>query len=336
MDNMDIGRVNEIVKSIRGAQTIVIGDVMLDRYLWGVVNRISPEAPVPVVEVREDTVRLGGAANVANNIVSLGASCRIFGVIGDDADGRELRQRIEERGISVSGLVLDGNRPTSVKTRVIAHNQQVVRTDREIRDEIVGTVADDLIEQAISGVDHCDAVIISDYGKGVITRQLLEGLISRARSKGKIVAVDPKEAHFMNYQGVSVITPNQYEAGGAVGRRIADDQALREVGWQIMDLLKPEALLVTRGEQGMSLFQRDRSYHHFPTVARQVYDVTGAGDTVICSFTLALCGGATMAEAAHIANHAAGIVIREVGTAAVSPQELVASFGAFSEGEQNE
>ncbi len=326
MTSISLGRVNDILGAIRTKKAMVIGDVMLDRYLWGSVSRISPEAPVPVVEITEETTRLGGAANVANNIVSLGATCHIFGIVGDDHDGLDLSRRIEEQGIVASGLVCDRTRPTTVKTRIIAHGQQVVRADREMRNEVKGAVEETLLQHVIDGMDGFDAIIISDYGKGVITKRLLGSLIPRARSKGKIVSVDPKEAQFRNYKNVSLITPNQIEAGSVVGGRISDDKSLMEVGWQVFDLLEPDALLITRGEKGMSLFQGGRTYSHFPTVARQVYDVTGAGDTVICSFTLALCGGATMAEAAQIANHAAGIVIREVGTAAVRGADLVAAF----------
>lgn len=326
MAGISLGRVQDVLAAVRAKRVMVIGDVMLDRYLWGGVSRISPEAPVPVVEITEETTRLGGAANVANNIVSLGAACHIFGVVGDDHDGADLIRRLEERGIVASGLIGDRTRPTTVKTRIIAHSQQVVRTDRESRDEVDGVVASTLAERILDGLGAFDAIVISDYGKGVVTRRLLEALIPRAREAGKIVSVDPKDAQFRSYKRVSLITPNTLEAGGVVGRRITDEDSLLEVGWQIFDLLEPDALLVTRGEKGMSLFEAGRTYSHFPTVARQVYDVTGAGDTVICSFTLALCGGATMAEAAQIANHAAGVVIREVGTAAVEAAELARAF----------
>jgi rfaE bifunctional protein kinase chain/domain len=336
MSEMPLERVTEILKAVRSKHVLVFGDLMLDKYLWGAVSRISPEAPVPVVDVKRETIRLGGAANVANNIVSLGAGSLLVGVVGDDGTGRRLLAEIEERGITTSGIVTDPDRPTTVKTRVIAHNQQVVRTDREVRDEVGGDIEQSLLDRVVSGLDTCDAVIISDYGKGVITESLLETLIPRARGAGKVVSVDPKEGHFKNYKHVSVITPNQLEAGNAMGRRIEDEKSLQDVGWSIIDLLAVDALLVTRGEHGMSLFKKDRTYYHFPTVARHVYDVTGAGDTVICSFTLALCGGATMAESAHIANHAAGVVIRDVGTAAVTSADLMASFEEDAESREEE
>lgn len=326
MSKPSVNRLCDILNVMKTRRVMVIGDAMLDRYVWGVVSRVSPEAPVPVVDIREETVRLGGAANVANNIVSLGAACELFGVVGDDSVGREIRREIEDRGIDTAGLLCDRMRPTTVKTRVIAHSQQVVRTDREMRDEICGDIENDLIDRVIAGLKACDAILISDYGKGVITKRLLDSVIPVARSNHKIVSVDPKESHFMNYRQVSLITPNHNEAGNAVHRRIHDEQSLLEVGWKIVDDLETDALLITRGENGMTLFQKDRTYQHFPTVARHVYDVTGAGDTVVSSFTLALCSDASMAESAHIANHAAGIVIRNVGTATVAPEELIASF----------
>jgi D-beta-D-heptose 7-phosphate kinase/D-beta-D-heptose 1-phosphate adenosyltransferase len=328
---LPVKRVREILDAVAATKVSVVGDAMLDSYVWGVVSRISPEAPVPVVDVRDETLRLGGAANVADNVVSLGAGCELFSIIGDDGPGRELRRDVGERGIGVGGLVCDPSRPTTVKTRVIAHNQQVVRADREIRDEISGRVEEDLSERILASVESCNAVIISDYGKGVITKHMLDGLIPKARAAGRIVSVDPKESHFKNYRQVSLITPNQFEAGGAMGRRIHDEASLLEVGWEIVRLLDTDALLITRGEQGMSLFQKDGAYMHFPTVARHVYDVTGAGDTVVCSFTLALCAGAAMDEAAQIANHAAGLVIRDVGTATVRPEDLLASFSEHHE-----
>jgi D-beta-D-heptose 7-phosphate kinase/D-beta-D-heptose 1-phosphate adenosyltransferase len=325
-------RIREIVDGIASASMMVIGDVMLDRYVWGLVSRISPEAPVPVVDVHDETSRLGGAANVATNVMSLGARCRLVGVLGDDAVGRDLRDRAGRMGVAVGGLVVDPGRPTTVKTRVIAHNQQVVRTDKESRREVEGSVQEALLSNVMDGLRECDAVLVSDYGKGVINKDLLEKLIPAARAANKIISVDPKETHFRNYERVSLITPNQFEAGGAMGRRIDNEENLLEVGWEIMKLLKSDALLITRGADGMSLFEKDGSVSHFPTVARKVYDVTGAGDTVICAFTLALCAGATMAEAAQVANHAAGIVIREIGTASATPGQLIASFDG--EGQQ--
>ncbi len=326
MNSISIERITEILQRMKKCKIMVVGDAMLDRYVWGVVSRISPEAPVPVVEITDESNRLGGAANVANNVITLGAACGITCVVGNDNVGEELASLMRSRGIDTSGVIYDEGRPTTVKTRVIAHNQQVVRTDKEVRTEVCGAIEESIIDVALQSAETCDAIIISDYGKGVITKRLLSELIPKVRRIGKIISVDPKENHFRNYKRVSLITPNQFEAGAAMGRRIHDEVSLHEVGWEIIDLLEVDSLLITRGEQGMSLFRSDRTYRHFPTVARHVYDVTGAGDTVICSFTLALCAGATMDEAAQIANHAAGVVIANVGTASVTPEELMSSF----------
>jgi D-beta-D-heptose 7-phosphate kinase/D-beta-D-heptose 1-phosphate adenosyltransferase len=330
MSDIPAERLREILDGIPKQKVMVIGDVMLDKYVWGSVSRISPEAPVPVVDIGEETTRLGGAANVANNIASLGASSTVFGVTGDDADGGHLRREIESRGIDPSGIAALRARPTTIKTRVIAHNQQVVRTDRESRAELTGDEEQSMIKGIIGRLGEFQGAIISDYGKGVITKPLLDALIPEARSRGIVLSVDPKETHFLNYRNVSLITPNVYEAGSAMGKRISDEASLLATGWEIFDTLTPDALLITRGENGMSLFEAERSHTHFPTVSRQVYDVTGAGDTVITSFTLALCAGASMSEAAHIANHSAGIVIRDVGTGTVEPGELFASFETHS------
>jgi rfaE bifunctional protein kinase chain/domain len=332
MSDIPLGRLTDILETMRSLKVMVIGDVMLDKYVWGSVSRISPEAPVPVVDITEETTRLGGAANVANNIVSLGASCTLFGVTGDDSYGAELTREIESRGIDTSGMAAARGRPTTIKTRVIAHNQQVVRTDRESREELGGVEGDSFIGSILARLGEFQGAVISDYGKGVITARLLEAVIAEARKRGVVLSVDPKEAHFLSYKKVSLITPNVYEAGNAVGKRIYDERTLLEVGWEIYDALLPDALLITRGENGMSLFEEGRRHTHFPTVSRHVYDVTGAGDTVITAFTLALCAGATAAEAAHISNHCAGIVIRDVGTATVDPEDLLRSFETHSSG----
>ncbi len=326
MDRIPIQRLKKILEEISTRKVLVVGDAMLDRYVWGTVSRISPEAPVPVVQIQSETSRLGGAANVANNVKALGASCSLVCVVGEDEASWDLERGLEAQGIPVDGLIKDSSRPTTVKTRVIAHNQQVVRTDREVTDEISGKVEDCLLDLVMEKINDCDAVIVSDYAKGVITKRLLETLIPAVRAQNKLIAVDPKEVHFKNYRRVSLITPNQFEAAAAMGKRIHDEASLHEVGWEIVDLLDVDALLITRGEQGMSLFQKGRVYKHYPTVARKVYDVTGAGDTVISCFTLALCVGASFDEAASIANHAAGIVISNLGTAVVTPDELISSF----------
>jgi D-beta-D-heptose 7-phosphate kinase/D-beta-D-heptose 1-phosphate adenosyltransferase len=332
MNHLPLERVEEILGRIRGRRLLVLGDAMLDRYLWGDSTRISPEAPVPIVEMREQTHRLGGAANVARNVAALGGAPVLVAVRGQDPEGELLEEEMRRLGLDPAGLVVDPGRPTTLKTRVMARNQQVVRADRESRAEVTGAVLDEILARLEALGAEAEGVIISDYGKGVITGPLLERMLPRWEEAGLPVCVDPKETHFFSYRGVTVITPNQTEAGFAYGKRIQNLRTLEEVGLGLLRRLEAQAVLITRGEQGMSLFSRGGRIQHFPTVGTEVYDVTGAGDTVVASFAAALVGGATLAEAAVISNHAAGRVIREVGTAAVTPEELLASFREMARG----
>ncbi len=307
------------MKNFRGKRILVVGDLILDRYIWGRVSRISPEAPVPVVEVTDDTFMLGGAANVANNILALGGKPTVTGIVGTDRAGEVIRRLLEERGVTCA-LVEDG-RPTTMKTRVIAHHQQVVRFDKEDKSRISGRSFEKIcgvLGQAVAG--H-DAVIISDYKKGMVSPELIRLIMKAARPDRKFVAVDPKVGHFNWYKGVSLITPNLAEAASGSGVEIRDEKGLVRAGRALMKRLSCRAVLITRGEEGMSLFEGERVVH-IPTVARHVYDVTGAGDTVIAAFTLAHSSGYDLTEAAVIANHAAGIVVGEVGTATVTPERL--------------
>ena len=299
---------------------------MLDRYLWGNVSRISPEAPVPVVEVESETFRLGGAANVAANVLSLEAQPILVGVVGNDFAARTLRHELKTRGIDASGLLEDPARPTSIKTRIVARHQQVVRADQESREEIAGALESRLIDLCRKHAPRIGACVISDYGKGVVTRRVLETLLP-VFSEAKIpVCVDPKETHFFSYRGVSAITPNLLEAGTVWGRALKTDELIDQAGHELRDRLSCEAVLITRGERGMSLFEAGKARVDLPTVAREVYDVTGAGDTVVAVYAVARAAGAEHAEAAALSNHAAGIVVREVGTAAASPDQIRASF----------
>ncbi len=315
-----------IVARFAGRRILVLGDLMLDRYLWGRVDRISPEAPVPVVEIERETFALGGAGNVAANLQALGAEPLLVGVVGDDDDGAHLMETLRQRGVATAGVVRDRARPTTVKTRVIAHAQQVVRTDRESRTDLDGAALEALCGRLDADLARCEGMIVSDYGKGVITQPSLECALGLARQRKLIVSVDPKESHIDAYRGVSILTPNQHEAGYVQGRRIVDEASLVEVGWGLQKRLDAEAVLVTRGPQGMSLFEKSGRYTYLPTVAREVYDVTGAGDTVVSVVALALAAGADYPTASHLSNHAAGVVIREVGTAACTPAELMASL----------
>lgn len=314
----------QIVRNFKGQKILVIGDLILDHYIWGKVDRISPEAPVPVVEVSRESSLLGGAANVARNIVSLGGEAAVSGIIGHDRAGEMLVSMLEAEGISSEGI-FEAARPTTIKTRVIAHNQQVVRFDREDSTYLNGKVLKGIADYLASVVSGFDAVIISDYKKGMVSGRLVELIVRHAMKRHLFIAVDPKVGHFDFYRGVSLITPNMAEASRGSGIEINDDSTLQKAGRKLLRDLRLRAVLVTRGEDGMSLFMKDRTVH-IPTVAQKVYDVTGAGDTVIAAFTLAHAAGASMEEAAEISNHAAGIVVGEVGTAVATPAQILRSF----------
>ncbi len=315
-------RLDDIFARLDRGHVLVYGDVMIDQYLFGKVERISPEAPVPVVEVDSEELRLGGAANVARNIRALGCQVELVGLVGDDDNATKLKHLLEREGISQHRLIGDQKRPTTVKTRVVAHSQQVVRADRESRAEIDGYTESEIIRYIESRLPDIDCLLISDYGKGVITLPLLQQIVGKARAQGKYVAVDPKETHFRNYRQVSVITPNEHEAAFAAGRRVRDDDSLKEVGWGLMKELDLESILITLGPRGMALFQKSGQFDHLPTVAKKVFDVTGAGDTVIATMCAIVAAGANNLEAAYVANQAAGIVVGYLGTACVDADEL--------------
>jgi D-beta-D-heptose 7-phosphate kinase/D-beta-D-heptose 1-phosphate adenosyltransferase len=315
-------RVEQLFNNLKNGRVLVYGDLMLDQYLWGRVERISPEAPVPVVEVESESILLGGAANVAKNISALGCKVEIAGIVGDDDHAIKLKHLLEKDGIGQFKLVTDQKRPTTIKTRIIAHNQQVVRADRESRAEIDGYTENEFVSYITSRIDDIDCLLISDYGKGAISKTLLERVVALARSNGKFIAVDPKETHFRNYRQVSIITPNNHEASFAAGIRIRDDETLQEVGWNLLKELDLESILITLGAKGMALFEKNGSFTHLPTVAKKVFDVTGAGDTVIGVLTALVAAGASKLEAAFVANQAAGIVVEFIGTAFVEKDKL--------------
>jgi D-beta-D-heptose 7-phosphate kinase/D-beta-D-heptose 1-phosphate adenosyltransferase len=322
----DLAALEALVARFAGRRVAVLGDCMLDRYLWGRVERISPEAPVPIVEVERESSTLGGAGNVAANLRALGAAPLLLGVVGEDDDGRRLRDAFAACGLELGGVVTDATRPTTVKTRIVAHAQQVVRADRESRADLSGAALARLLEIVERELPGCEGLVVSDYGKGVIHPGTLAPALGTARRAGCAVSVDPKESHIDAYRGVSILTPNQHEAGWVQGRRISDEASLMEVGWGLQRRLDAAAVLVTRGADGMSLFERGGRYTHLPTVAREVYDVTGAGDTVVSVVALALAAGADFPAACLLANHAAGVVIREVGTATCTREQLLASL----------
>lgn len=324
-------RYAEIIRSFKQKRILVIGDLILDHYIFGKVSRISPEAPVPVVDVERETFLLGGATNVANNIIALGGQASIAGVVGADMAGRALIELLEGTGIGTSGIIED-RRPTTIKTRVIAHNQQVVRFDREDRQRLEGHELEQLLAAVKSALKEHDAVILSDYKKGIVSAALVRALVRQAKQKGVFIAVDPKVGHFHFYKQVSLITPNLMEASQGSGVEIKDEASLLKAGEALLNRLSCRSVLITRGEEGMSLFEREGGREiratHIPTAAKKVYDVTGAGDTVIAAFTLAHSSGVSLKEAAVIANHAAGIVVGEVGTAVATPETLLKALKA--------
>jgi len=315
-----------ILKKIEKKKVLVIGDLILDCFIWGRVKRISPEAPVPVVEVEEETFALGGAANVANNIVALGGHATVLGVVGKDRSAEKMDEIMKQKGIEF--LTIEGRRPTTVKTRVIAHSQQVVRFDQEATKKISSATLKGLISYVADEVKEHDAVVISDYCKGVVSTGLMKAVL-KAAGRNKLVAVDPKTAHYGLYKGASIITPNLMEASAGSGINIEDKKTLIRAGRRLLEKLGLKAVLLTRGEDGMSLFQKGK-VTHIPTVARKVFDVTGAGDTVVGTFAMAYAAGASMEEAAVLANHAAGIVVGQVGTATATPVAMRQSLRGWT------
>jgi D-glycero-beta-D-manno-heptose-7-phosphate kinase len=326
MKGLTRSRAQRLLAAMEGRRVLVVGDVMLDEFLWGRVARISPEAPVPVVEITSQTFRLGGAANVAGNVRSLGGRAVVAGVVGRDAAGDRLRDALVLGGVEDALVLDDHGRPTTHKTRIIAHHQQVVRADREEPGEIGAALADavgDALRHSARGVG---AIILSDYQKGVVTSRLMKKVLEAARREGVPLLVDPKVRHFALYRGAAVVTPNQMEAEQATGVRIRDSAGLHEAGRKILKTLRCRAVLITRGEQGMALFEQEKDPVEIPTTAQQVFDVTGAGDTVIASLALALAAGAALPDAAMLANYAAGVVVGKIGTATVSPEEVLAAL----------
>jgi D-beta-D-heptose 7-phosphate kinase/D-beta-D-heptose 1-phosphate adenosyltransferase len=301
---------------------LVLGDIIMDEYIWGDVSRISPEAPVPVVDVEDQTKMLGGAANVLNNIVSLGGRAILCGVIGDDPTGLEILGRLKPMGAITGGIVMEPQRPTSIKTRIIAHNQQVVRFDRESRKGIQDDSRDKLLRIVEDHQGEIGAVVVADYGKGVVSEGLMRRLRDLLKNTGVPLAVDPKTGNFDCYHGVDVITPNHHEAGAFRRIEIVDEETLIRAGRQMLAELGCGTVLVTQGKDGMTLFEKSGEISHIPTVAKKVFDVTGAGDTVISTFCLGLASGMDVKSAAVISNFAAGIVVAEVGTTTVKVDEL--------------
>ncbi len=315
-------RLKKIFKSLNGKTVAIVGDLMLDRYVWGQVKRISPEAPVPIVEVENESVRLGGAANVSNNINSLGGIPLLLGVVGNDISGKLLKEISIEQGSDPSGIIVDDARPTTVKTRVIAFNQHVVRIDNESRSEISKSTQIKIMEILKSNISKIDAIIFQDYNKGVIVKDLIHNIISLAKAHDKIITVDPKYNNFFEYKNVFVFKPNRKETEEALGIKLNDQHTLESAGKKLLESLHSNNVIITRGEYGMSIFKNNSEVKHIPTTARKVADVSGAGDTVISTLTMAITAGADIYEAAVLANTAGGIVCADVGIVPIDKEEL--------------
>lgn len=325
LSSLEKRRFLEILGRFIETRILVIGDFILDQFVWGSVKRISPEAPVPVVKVERESFMPGGSLNVANNIRSLQGQVYPCGVVGRDLYGRMLLKVMRNQGIETGGIVYDPTRPTSLKTRVIAHSQQVVRFDHEKTDDVSKADLLKILKFVREKIKTIDVVILEDYGKGVMQPFLLKEIVRLARKFKKPVLVDPKEKNFVYYRGVTCITPNRKEAyigyertHGACYKK----PELETVGWGLMKKLNLESVLITLGEDGMALFEKKKKLTKVPTAAREVFDVSGAGDTVIATLAMALAAGAKMQEAAKISNLAAGIVVGKLGTATVAPEEL--------------
>lgn len=317
-------RIQQLLTGIKEKRLAVIGDVMIDRYIWGNVSRVSPEAPVPVVEVESESTRLGGAANVANNITSLGARAFLIGIAGNDANGKELKQILDEQNTSSEGIIIDPSRPTTVKTRVIAHNQHVVRIDSEEKKDIDDTIQKKVLSILQNSIESIDGIIIEDYNKGVVVQQLIHAVIALAKKYNKVITVDPKFNNFFEYKNVSVFKPNIKETEEALGKKLRSEDNVLSAGKLLLERLQADNVLLTRSEKGMSLFEKNGAVTHIPTRAREVADVSGAGDTVIATLTAMLTAGATVKEAAILANMAGGIVVGEVGIVPIKPEQLLA------------
>lgn len=326
-------RVKELLATATQTRVLVLGDIMLDQFIWGSVSRISPEAPVPVVEFSHESYMPGGAANVARNLSALRVPSELFSVTGSDQPAERLKTLLAEQNVGCAGLMAAPLRHTSIKTRIVAHQQQVVRVDRESRESLDDSTARKLLTTIEKEMDNAAAVIVGDYGKGVVTQHVLNRLKELCRERGVWLSLDPKPVHHLNLSALSLITPNRKEAfelagvtDGARQSNPLEDKNLILVAERLLNELRPAVLLITLGDQGMLLCQRGHPPFHIPTVAQEVFDVSGAGDTVIASFTMAIAAGGSPVEAAVFSNHAAGVVVGKVGTAIVTPEELLASF----------
>jgi rfaE bifunctional protein kinase chain/domain len=325
MSELTKTRAAEILQNLRDRYVLVLGDVMLDEFVWGDVTRISPEAPVPVVDVRRESIHLGGAANVLANLVALGARGAVVGVVGNDAAGRKLQTGLRDLGVHDQYLLVDESRPSTTKTRIIAHSQLVVRADRESRNPVTGKLEEKIVTCLKEALTQADAFVVSDYDKGVVTPGILREILPVAYEQAPVL-VDPKLRNFNSYRPATLVTPNHLEALRMSDTEDHSDDGSHHAAKVIREKLGCDAVLITRGDRGMMLLEGDGQPVYVETAAREVYDVTGAGDTVIATLAGALATGATMFEAATLANHAAGIVVGKVGTATATAAKLLDSF----------
>ncbi len=327
--NITFQKIQKIFKNSKGKKIAVVGDVMLDKYVYGTILRISPEAPVPVVDIDKTEYRLGGAANVANNIKALGSEPVLIGVIGDDYDSGHYLDVMKGLKLSTVGIFKDKGRPTTAKTRVIAHSQHVLRVDSEVKENVSPQMRKKILSFIKDNLKSFEAVILQDYNKGVLTKEIITEVISMCKKAGKPVYVDPKFTNFFEYKDVTVFKPNRKEVGDVLGMKLDGEKSANEAGRKMIDKLNCEYLVLTRGEKGMMLFDKEKGKTvilNIPTIARRVADVSGAGDTVISTIAVMLAGGASIIEAVMLANQAAGIVCEEVGIIPIYKQALIDSY----------
>lgn len=322
MVRLEATRLEQILQQGRGKRILVVGDLMIDRYLWGNVSRISPEAPVPIINIEDEEIRFGGAANVANNLIGLQAEPVLVGTVGNDQWAEVFRNMLQQKGLSSDGLITDSNRPTTIKTRIIGNNQHIARVDREKVQNINGEIQQHILQFIESVIPEIDSVILQDYNKGVLVPELVERVIELANRHNKIITVDPKFENFLHYKHVHLFKPNKKETEEALAMRLTTKTEIRKAGKKLLEKLHARAVLITLGEKGMALFEDNGSASFSDTRARKVADVSGAGDTVIATVTYALTAGATLKEAVSMANFAAGVVCGEVGVAPIDLPRL--------------
>jgi D-beta-D-heptose 7-phosphate kinase/D-beta-D-heptose 1-phosphate adenosyltransferase len=320
MTSDDLNAIKDIISEFSKKRVLVLGDIMLDKYIWGDVSRISPEAPIPIVQVQKDTSSLGGAGNVCENLKSLGASPLLVGVVGDDFEGEWIKKYAPDS----RGVFTDSSRPSTSKIRIIAHQQQIVRVDHESLDPVPESIEKKIVHFIQN--EEYDGMILSDYNKGLLSKTLVEEAILASKKKDIPLFVDPKVINFSLFSPVTLITPNHHEAERIVYHPCESDSDVVKAGDKILSLISAKYLILKRGEKGMTVFEKGKMGEHIPTHAQQVYDITGAGDTVIAAASLALLSGGNIYQAAFLANAAAGIVVGKMGTASLSSEELLSAL----------